>query len=281
VAEIMLQQTQVDTVKPYYEEFLERFPTVQRLARARPDSVLKMWEGLGYYARARNLHRAARRIVREYDGRVPHARDELLTLPGVGLYTAGAITSIAFNRDEPVVDGRVLCRLFRIRQDPRSSRIQKRLWRLAEELLPAGKARPFNQAMMELGATVCLPRRPPCDTCPLDRICSANEHGEQEKLPRRASKKPLPRHKVVVAVIYKKGRILIDKRKPDGLLGGLWELPGGKVKSGESLEAALMREVREELGVGIRIVRPLVTVQHSYSHFAITLHAFECTHRGN
>ncbi|UCD00099.1 MAG: A/G-specific adenine glycosylase [Phycisphaerales bacterium] len=281
VAEIMLQQTQVDTVKPYYDRFLDRFPTVRRLARARPDSVLKMWEGLGYYCRARNLHRAAASIVRDFDGHIPHARDELLTLPGVGLYTAGAIASIAFNRDEPVVDGnvtRVLCRLFRIRQDPRSSRIRKRLWHLAGELLPAGKARPFNQAMMELGATVCLPRRPLCQVCPLRRLCSANEHGEQEKLPRRASKKPLPRHKVVVAVIYRKGRILIDKRKPDGLLGGLWEFPGGKVRSGESLEAALRREVREELGVEVRIVRPLVTVQHSYSHFAIALHAFECTH---
>jgi A/G-specific adenine glycosylase len=281
VAEIMLQQTQSETVKPYYEKFLERFPTVRRLARARPDSVLKIWEGLGYYSRARNLHQAARSIVREFDGCVPGTRDELLTLPGIGLYTAGAIASIAFGRDEPVVDGnvtRVLCRLFRIRRDPRSSRTQKHLWRLAAELLPGGKARQFNQAMMELGATVCLPRKPRCRACPLGRICSANEHGEQEKLPRRANRKPLPRHRVVVAAIYKKGRILIDKRKPDGLLGGLWEFPGGKVKRGESLEAALRREVREELGIGIRVVRPLATVQHAYSHFAVTLHAFECTH---
>ncbi|HUV67578.1 MAG TPA: A/G-specific adenine glycosylase [Sedimentisphaerales bacterium] len=281
IAEIMLQQTQSETVKPYYAKFLRRFPTVERLAKARFDTVLKMWEGLGYYSRARNLHLAAGRIVRDFDGRVPQARRDLLKLPGIGLYTAGAIASIAFNRDEPVVDGnvtRVLCRLFRVREDPRSSRTQKRLWRLAEGLLPSGKARFFNQAMMELGATVCLPRSPHCDDCPLGRMCGAKAHGEQDRLPTRASKKPLPRHKVVVGVIYKKGKILIDKRKAGGLLGGLWEFPGGKVAKGESLRAALLREVREELGVRVRVVRPLVTVQHAYSHFSITLHAFECAH---
>ena len=281
VAEIMLQQTQSETVKPYYARFLRRFPTVERLAKARLDSVLKVWEGLGYYSRARNLHLAAGRIVRDFGGCVPQDVPDLLKLPGVGRYTAGAIASIAFNRDEPVVDGnviRVLCRLFRIRHDPRSSAAQKRLWGLANELLPSGKARFFNQAMMELGATICLPRSPRCDDCPLGRMCAAKAHGEQEKLPVRANRKPLPRHKVVVGVIYKKGRILIDKRKPGGLLGGLWELPGGKVEKGESLKGALLREVREELGVRVRIVRPLVKVEHAYSHFAITLHAFECAY---
>ena len=281
VAEIMLQQTQSETVKPYYARFLRRFPTVERLAKARLDSVLKVWEGLGYYSRARNLHLAAGRIVRDFGGCVPQDVPDLLKLPGVGRYTAGAIASIAFNRDEPVVDGnviRVLCRLFRIRHDPRSSAAQKRLWGLANELLPSGKARFFNQAMMELGATICLPRSPRCDDCPLGRMCAAKAHGEQEKLPVRANRKPLPRHKVVVGVIYEKGRILIDKRKPGGLLGGLWELPGGKVEKSESLKAALVREVREELGVKVRIVRPLVKVEHAYSHFAITLHAFECAY---
>lgn len=281
VAEIMLQQTQSDTVKPYYHRFLTRFPTVRHLARARLDSVLKVWEGLGYYSRARNLHQAAKEVVRNFDGRLPQTKQELLSLPGVGLYTAGAIASIAFGRDEPLVDGnviRVLCRLFRIRQDPRSGAIRRKLWRLAETLLPAGRAGSFNQALMELGATVCLPRSPQCDICPLGRICSARKHGEQEKLPIRVMKKPLPHHKVAVAVIYKNGRILIDKRKPDGLLGGLWEFPGGKVHKGESLEAALVREVREELGITVRILRPLATVKHSYSHFSVTLHAFECAY---
>ena len=281
IAEIMLQQTQSDTVKPYYHRFLTRFPTVRHLARARLDSVLKVWEGLGYYCRARNLHRAAQKIVREFAGRLPQTKQELLGLPGVGLYTAGAIASIAFGRDEPLVDGnvtRVLCRLFGIHENPRFANVRKNLWNLAEKLLPSGKAGAFNQALMELGATVCLPRSPQCDICPLGRICSARKHGEQEKLPIRVMKKPLPRYKVAVAVIYKNGRILIDKRKPDGLLGGLWEFPGGKVRKDESLEAALSREVREELGVTIRILRPLATVQHSYSHFSVTLHAFECAY---
>ena len=281
VAEIMLQQTQSDTVKPYYHRFLKRFPTVRQLARARLDTVLKLWEGLGYYSRARNLHLAAKRIVRDFAGRFPRTKQDLLTLPGVGLYTAGAIASIAFNQDEPVVDGnvmRVLCRLFRIREDPHSGKVRKNLWDLAESLLPSGRAGFFNQALMELGATVCLPRSPQCGVCPLGRICSAKEHGEQQKLPVRVRQKPLPRHKVVVAVIHKNGRILIDKRKPNGLLGGLWEFPGGKVKKGESLKTTLTREVREELGVTVRILRPLATVQHSYSHFSVTLHAFECAH---
>ncbi|OHB74738.1 MAG: A/G-specific adenine glycosylase [Planctomycetes bacterium RBG_16_55_9] len=281
VAEVMLQQTRVDTVEPYYHRFLTRFPTVGRLARARLDTVLKLWEGLGYYSRARNLHLAAKKVVRDYDGNVPQTKLALFSLPGIGPYTAGAIASIAFNKNEPLVDGnviRVLCRLFRIRENPKSGKVQKRLWRLAEKLLPSGRAGLFNQAMMELGATVCLPRRPSCEVCPLRRICSAKEHEEQETLPRRAESRPLPRLEVVVAVVYKNGRILIDKRKPNGLLGGLWEFPGGKIENGESLTTALKREVREELGVAVRVKRPLVTVQHSYSHFSVTLHAFECTH---
>jgi A/G-specific adenine glycosylase len=281
VSEIMLQQTQVDTVEPYYHRFMKRFPTVRRLARTRTDTVLKLWEGLGYYSRARNLHLAAKTIVRDHGGNVPDSKDALLCLPGVGPYTAGAIASIAFNKDEPLVDGnviRVLCRVFRIREDPKSGAVQKRLWHLAQELLPSGRAGLFNQALMELGATVCLPRRPNCDACPLRKICLAREHAEQESLPYRTSRSPLPHQEVVVAVIYKNDRILIDKRKPTGLLGGLWEFPGGKIENGETLSRALKREVREELGISIRIKRPLVTVQHAYSHFTVTLHAFECTH---
>lgn len=281
VSEIMLQQTQVDTVEPYYHRFLKRFPNVRRIARAKLDTVLKLWEGLGYYSRARNLHLAAKKVVRDYDGNIPQTKQALLALPGVGPYTAGAIASIAFNQNEPLVDGnvtRVLCRLFRIRENPKSGKVQKRLWHLAEELLPPGQAGTFNQALMELGATICSPRGPTCDTCPLRKICSAREHNEQEKIPLQTNRKPLPRQEVVVAVIYKNGRILIDKRKPDGLLGGLWEFPGGKIENGESFKAALKREVREELGITIRIRRPLITVQHAYSHFSVTLHAFECTH---
>jgi len=207
VAEIMLQQTQVDTVEPYYHRFLKRFPTVRRLARARPDTVLKLWEGLGYYSRARNLHLAAKTILRDHDGNIPRTKQALLSLPGIGLYTAGAIASIAFNRNEPLVDGnviRVLCRLLRIRENPKSGPVQKQLWQIAKELLPSGRAGTYNQALMELGATICLPRRPSCDICPLQKICRAKKYGEQAILPRRPDKKPLPRLDVVVAVILQK-----------------------------------------------------------------------------
>jgi A/G-specific adenine glycosylase len=282
VSEIMLQQTQVETVKPYYERFLRRFPTIQRLAQARLDTVLKSWEGLGYYGRARNLHAAARQVKARCGGRLPDTKNALLMLPGIGAYTAGAIASIAFGRREPAVDGnvtRVLCRVFRLRTDPQQGVVRKEIWRLAEGLLPARRAGDFNQAMMELGSEVCLPRAPRCADCPLCRVCQARQHSEETALPVRRDRKAIPSYTVAVGVIYdRRGRILIDKRKPHGLLGGLWEFPGGKTEPGESLEAALRREVAEELGIRIRILRPLTVVDHAYSHFRVRLHAFECRH---
>jgi len=279
ISEIMLQQTQVATVVPYYERFLQRFPTVEKLARARLDTVLKHWEGLGYYSRARNLHQAAKEVVRHYEGCLPEDKEGLLSLPGIGAYTAGAIASIAFGRREPVVDGnvtRVLCRLFRIRANPKTAPVQKELWSIAERLLPSKRVGDFNQALMELGAEICLPRSPRCNACPLRRRCQARLHDEQATLPVRPPKKEIPHYTVVVGVIYRQGRILIDKRQPKGLLGGLWEFPGGKQEPGETLEDALRREVHEELGIDIRVGRPVATVDHAYSHFRIRLHAFEC-----
>ncbi len=281
VSEIMLQQTRVQAVIPYYEQFLRRFPTVQKLARARIDSVLKLWEGLGYYSRARNLHEAAKQIVSRYDGRLPDTRAELLSLPGIGVYTAGAVASIAFGRQEPVVDGnviRVLCRVFRIRKDPKQTETRKHIWSIARDLLPAIAPGDFNQALMELGAEVCLPQTPYCGACPLRRTCLARRHSEQTRLPVRRRKKPIPCYPVVVGVIERNGQILIDKRKPEGLLGGLWEFPGGKKRPGESLEEALHREVREEIGIRIRVDGLIATVNHTYSHFRIRLHAFGCTY---
>src|SRR4030042_3245243 len=201
VSEIMLQQTRVPTALPYYERFLQRFPTVEKLALARLDTVLKLWEGLGYYSRARNLHLAAQEIVTRFDRRVPQTKDELLTLPGIGRYTAGAIASTAFGKREPIVDGnieRVLCRVFRIRGHPKDSAVQKKIWAIAEELLPAENAGQFNQAMMELGYEVCVPRNPRCESCPINGICEAKRHEEQDALPQRSVKKPLPSHTVVV-----------------------------------------------------------------------------------
>ncbi|HPD17407.1 MAG TPA: A/G-specific adenine glycosylase [Planctomycetota bacterium] len=279
LAEVMLQQTRVDAVIPYYRRFLSRFPTLTALAAAPLEEVLWAWAGLGYYARARNLHAAARRVVAEHGGRVPRDLEELRALPGVGRYTAGAVLSIAFDVPAPVLDGnvaRVLARLLRLRGDIRAAATQRRLWRVAEQLIPSGRAGDFNQAMMELGALVCTPARPRCPRCPAARLCGAFLHGEQEELPRKARRGPVPHFDVGVGLVWRRGRVLIARRPPSGLLGGLWEFPGGKREEGEPLEETVRREVREEVGLEIGRLSPLVICQHAYSHFRVTLHAFEC-----
>ena len=280
ISEVMLQQTRVETVKPYYRRFLRAFPTSRALAGASLGSVLKAWEGLGYYSRAQNLHRAAKQIVSDLGGKLPGTMEGLRRLPGIGRSTAGAIASIAFGLDEPVLDGnvtRVLCRVFGIRQLPSQPKTQSRLWSLARRLIPPGGAGLFNQALMDLGATVCVPRKPRCRVCPIRKACRAFASSEQDKLPRKAKPRPLPHRDIVAGVVRRRGRILIDRRPPEGLLGGLWEFPGGKVEPREPLRAALRREVREELGIDIRVEGPLLTVRHAYTHFRITLHVFECT----
>ena len=280
IAEVMLQQTRVQQAGPYYERWLAAFGDVASLAAAKLEQVLKAWEGLGYYARARNLHAAAGQVVREFGGQLPQTVEELRRLRGVGRYTAGAIASIAFGRDEPVLDGnvtRVLCRLACIRDAPSAGR-QRRLWELARQLIPPGRAGAFNQAMMDLGATVCTPRRPACLTCPLRNNCRAHALGCEESLPRRTPRPPVPHFDAGVGVVLKRGRVLIDLRPSKGLLGGLWEFPGGKMQPGEDAVAAVRRELREEVGIEVRVVGPLATVRHAYSHFRVTLHAMECRH---
>ncbi|MCD6289087.1 MAG: A/G-specific adenine glycosylase [Anaerolineae bacterium] len=279
VSEVMLQQTRVTTVVPYFDRWMRRFPTIHALAAASLDDVLKAWEGLGYYARARNLHKAARQIVREHGGHLPADRDELLKLPGIGPYTAGAILSIAFGRDEPVLDGnvrRVLCRVFNIREDPHRSAVQRHLWSLARALLPPGRAGEFNQAMMDLGATVCTVRGPDCAHCPLADVCEAAHLGIQSQRPVSSRRPRIPHYEVTAAVIWRDGQVLITRRPYDRMLGGLWEFPGGKREPGESLVACLEREIREELGIEIIVDGPLPPVKHTYSHFRITLYPFHC-----
>jgi A/G-specific adenine glycosylase len=279
VSEIMLQQTQVATVIPYYERWLRLFPDVRALAAARLDAVLKAWEGLGYYSRARNMRRAAREIITEFRGRFPETVDGLLKLPGVGRYTAGAIASIAFGRDEPALDGnvvRALCRVFRVSENPKQPATQRRLRTLAGELLPPGRAGFFNQALMDLGATVCVPRAPRCNLCPLNRLCQAHAHGEEAEIPLRTKRKPVPHFDIAAGVVRRGDRILIARRKAEGLLGGLWEFPGGKRRPGESLKSCAAREIREELGIEVDVLRPIITVKHAYTHFRITLHVFDC-----
>jgi len=279
VSEIMLQQTQVATVIPYFQRFMERFPTVQALAEAPLDDVLKLWEGLGYYSRARNLHRAAQKVVNELGGQLPDTVEGLGQLPGIGRYTAGAIASLAFGRHAPVLDGnvkRVLCRLYAIRGEVRQPKIEKKLWALTEMNLPKGKAGRWNEALMELGATVCTPRSPRCNECPFAKVCRAHALGLEEKLPKRAAERRTPHYDVTAAIIRKRDLILIAQRPLGGMLGGLWEFPGGKVEHGESLEECLRREIKEEVGIKIEVGRPVTRVEHAYTHFRITLHAFEC-----
>lgn len=281
LSEIMLQQTRIEAVRPYYERFLKAFPTVADLAAAHEDRVLKLWEGLGYYGRARNLHQAARLIAGERGGRFPGSADEWRRLPGIGRYTAGAIASIAFGERVPVVDGnvkRVLARLFAIDDCIDEAHAVERLWSIADKLVSPRSPGNFNQALMELGGRICLPRRPRCGRCPVAQWCEARASGRQEDLPVRRAKKPVPHFEIVAAAIRKRGRYLLGKRPTDGILGGLWEFPGGKVRKGETRKRALVREVKEELGIRIGVGALVASVDHAYSHFTITLHVYRCEH---
>jgi A/G-specific adenine glycosylase len=281
ISEIMLQQTQVATVTPYYERFLTRFPDVGALAGASLDDVLKLWEGLGYYSRARNLHRAAQMIVEEHGSELPPDPDTLRDLPGIGPYTANAIASLAFGIDVPVLDGnviRILTRLCDIADDVRQAQTRNMLWRIAGELLPAGQAAAWNEGLMELGRRICTPKAPRCEECPLASDCRARARGVQAERPVQSKKPATPHHIVTAAVIRRKdGRVLIAQRPHDGMLGGLWEFPGGKCTSGETLPECLAREIKEELGIDIAVGGQLAKIKHAYSHFRITLYAFVCT----
>ncbi len=282
VSEVMLQQTQVDQVIPYYHKFIEKFPDLRSLAEAPLSQVLKVWEGLGYYARARNLKSAAEKIVAEHNAVMPATHDELIKVPGIGPYTAAAIASIAYNEDYPVVDGnvyRVIARLMRIEEAPGKKGTKTRFVQTARSLMPEGKASDFNQAMMELGALVCTPNRPKCRLCPVSFFCQAYQTlDDPSVLPIKEPTKQKPHYNVAIGIIWKGGKILIDQRPEEGLLGGLWEFPGGKQEPGETLEECLEREVREEMDIQIRVQGPFLTIPHTYSHFKITLHSFQCQH---
>ncbi len=280
VSEIMLQQTRVDTVIPYYQRWMERFPTLTHLARANEQEVLQAWEGLGYYSRGRNLHRAARLVMEKYGGKLPCQREQLQKLPGIGRYTAAAIASIAFGQDAPALDGnvrRVLARLFDVRLPVRSAEGEERLRQLAAEHLPAGRAGDYNQALMDLGATICTPRAPACERCPLAALCQARALNLQEERPLTVKRPPVP-HLIASAAVLRRhdGRVLITQRPAKGLLGGLWEFPGSKLEAGETPAASLQREINEELGVQIEVNQAIGVYRHAYTHFRVTLHAYEC-----
>jgi A/G-specific adenine glycosylase len=260
VSEIMLQQTRVEVVRDYYNRWLRAFPTVESLAETPYSHVLKLWEGLGYYSRAKNLHRAARILMHQHKGKVPQTAEQLQELPGIGPYTAGAIASIAFGQRVPLVDGnvaRVFARIFNIRAAVTKPAIQKRLWIVAETLLPDCDPGTFNQALMELGALVCTPVNPRCVVCPMARVCTALSKSIQNELPNRGDKRP---HKLVVhdaALIQRDGRILLQRRPSKGLLAGMWELPP-------------LEEKRS------RMSQPVLSIRHTITNRRITLRIFAC-----
>jgi A/G-specific adenine glycosylase len=279
VSEIMLQQTRVETVLPYFKRWMDRFPNVGVLSAASEQDVLSLWEGLGYYSRARNIHKAAQIVMEKYGGILPHDLIALRKLPGIGRYTVGAIASMAFGLDTVALDGnlrRIYARVFNVVEPADSPAGEKIIWGLAEKHLPKGRAGDYNQALMDLGSSICLPRNPACSQCPLKGICKSFALGLQAQRPVLRPKPVVPHFTVTAAILQRDGKILLARRPSKGLLGGMWEFPGGKVEQGESLESCLEREIREELGVNIRVGEQFGIYQHAYAHFRITLHAFVC-----
>ncbi len=277
VAEVMLVQTQVNTVIPYYRRFLARFPDANALAAAELDEVLKLWEGLGYYARARNLHRAAAQIVERHGGQLPADEKSLRALPGIGPYIAAAIQSIAFGQPALAIDGNVRRVISRLHDLPDAGPAAVR--EAGTPLIDGPRPGDVNQALMDLGSGPCAPRSPRCSDCPLEPDCMARAHGTTDQRPARRPARKRPHFNIAVGVVWLDDRVLIAKRRPEGLLGGLWEFPGGKAQHGESLTAAVVREVGEELGIEIEPGDKIAAVEHAYSHFEITLHAFHCRYR--
>lgn len=279
ISEIMLQQTRVDTVIPYFSHWMERFPTIMTLNLASQQEVLMAWEGLGYYSRARNLHKAAQIVCQKYNRELPQDIQKLKELPGIGAYTAGAIASIAFGMDEPAVDGnvrRVYSRLFNVSSPLHTTEFTHRVREIAKEQLPAGRAGEYNQALMDLGATICTPRSPNCYQCPWVVHCVAYKHNLQDNRPVKVRLLKTPTRIVTAAIIIRGDEILLAKRLEGGLLGGLWEFPGGKTLPGEDLSACLKREISEELDMGIELIKPAGIYHHAYTHFRVILHAFLC-----
>lgn len=313
VSEIMLQQTRVETVIPYYEKWLQLFPTVEALASASEREVLNAWEGLGYYSRARNFHKAAMIVVQKYDGELPRDLDELQKLPGIGRYTVGALAAILFRMDEPALDGnlkRVYARLFDVGVPVDSPAGEKLLWQIARENLPKGRAADFNQALMDLGALICLPKNPRCLLCPVMNDCQAHQGGKQAMRPVKTQKKETPHHTLAAAVIVRRAHVLhthslapparagvtrtqvpgsaaianlpydmvlLVQRPATGLLGGMWEFPNGRVTENPAGELAEVLKSGYNLQLGARRkVQALGVFQHAYTHFKVTVHAFVC-----
>jgi len=280
ISEIMLQQTQMDRVVNYFNRWITRFPDIGSITRANEEEVLKLWEGLGYYARAKNIMKCAGILKDGFNGALPADYNFLLKLPGIGKYTAAAIMSIAFNEDYPLVDAnieRIFARLFNLPKPVKEKKTYAYIWQKASEILPKGKARLFNQAMMELGALVCIARNPRCRICPVREDCQAFSLGLVSERP--VLKEPVKTIFIEMAtgILQRKGSILIQKRKSNGVWANLWEFPGGRLESGETPEMALVREYLEETELAVGNLKKITTVQHSYTIYRVTLHCYFCS----
>jgi A/G-specific adenine glycosylase len=278
----MLQQTRVETVIPYWERFLATYPTVESLARAELDDIYVLWTGLGYYSRARNLKHAAETIVAEHRGRLPDSAEQLRELKGIGRYTAGAIASIAFDREEPLVDGnviRVFARVLGIRKDTTSKAVIARLWNIAGLLVHGARPGDLNQALMELGAILCSPKKPACHACPIQKHCDAYAKGDAESLPIKKRKpKPKPM-RAVAAWIERNGKILVVRRPEQGLMAGLWELPGGEIDLKEEGKDRCTAILMDVVGLEIRNLVSVGHIEHIFTHRRLDLEVFRCAAR--
>ena len=283
VSEIMLQQTRVEAVIPYFEKWMSLFPDIQSLANASEREVLNAWEGLGYYSRARNLHKAAKIVAEDFDGEIPRDLEALRQLPGIGRYTLGAIASIALGMDVSALDGnikRVYARIFDVEEPVDSPAAEKILWELADRNLPKGRAGDYNQALMDLGATICVPRNPRCLICPVMKLCKARQNGTQNQRPVKSPKKEVPHYVHAAAVVIERGRVLLAQRPSQGLLGGMWEFPNGRV-SGEPAKG-LPKALKTGYSLSVRVRRvsqeqgALAIIQHGYTHLHVTVHVFLC-----
>ena len=276
ISEIMLQQTRMDRAAAYFERWMQRFPTVQSVADAHPDAVLKAWEGLGYYSRVRNLHKAAGIIAREHGGKIPGAMSALRALPGIGEYTAGAVLSIAFNQPYPAVDAnveRVFARLFDVGHPVKSAAASGFIRHMAQALIPEGRARDFNQALMELGALICG-KTARCESCPVATYCQAKHLGIPHERPVPGKKTGYSALSIVTGVLACNGRIFLQKRLDSGVWAGFWEFPGGRVERNEAPREAVAREFFEETEFRVRVIRELGLVRHSYTRYKIAMHCF-------
>lgn len=278
ISELMLQQTRVNQVIPYYNKWMKNFPSLTKLSSASEQDILKLWEGLGYYSRARNIHKSSQIIKDKYQNKFPKNPSEIELLPGIGSYTKAAICSLAYNLDYAVLDGnviRVLSRFFLYDKDILKNSSKKHLQEIIDSSLPEGKAGEFNEAMMELGSQICTPKSPKCNICPIENKCLAKKTNQQSQYPIKNIKKNIPHIIVGAAVIIdSKNRILVSQRSNKKMLGGLWEFPGGKKELNETIEQCIIREIKEEVGLKIEIKNFLTCINHSYSHFSMEMHTY-------